>query len=286
MRIIESVSEMQRLADTWRKQGERITLVPTMGYLHQGHIELMRAAREIGSKVVISIFVNPAQFAPNEDFESYPRDTERDIRMATEVEVDVAFLPQTREIYPDGYQTYVNVTEVTRNLCGRSRPVFFRGVATVVAKLFHIVKPHAAVFGEKDFQQLITIKRMVKDLNLDITIVGHPTVREDDGLAMSSRNAYLKSEERPAALRLNRSLGKAQAMIDAGERDCEAILDTLKNYLASAGCAQIDYVQLCHPETLEDVARIEGATLLAMAVWVGKTRLIDNRMLQLPHGEE
>lgn len=281
MRIIESVSEMQRVADTWREQGERIAFVPTMGYLHKGHLDLMRAARGMGSKVVISIFVNPAQFAPNEDFESYPRDFERDIRLATEVGVDLAFLPQTREIYPDGYQTYVNVTEVTRNLCGQSRPVFFRGVATVVTKLFHIVKPHVAVFGEKDFQQLVTIKRLVKDLNMDIAITGHPTVREDDGLAMSSRNAYLKPEERPTALRLNRSLAQAQAMIDSGERDSEAILNSLKEYLTAEGGARIDYVQLCHPETLEDVSRIEGPTVLAMAVWVGKTRLIDNRMLQL-----
>jgi pantoate--beta-alanine ligase len=281
MRIIESVSEMQRLADTWRRQAERIAFVPTMGYLHKGHLDLMRMAREIGSKVVISIFVNPTQFAPNEDFESYPRDFERDIRLATEVGVDVAFIPQTGEIYPDGYQTYVNVTEVTGNLCGRSRPVFFRGVATVVTKLFHIVKPHAAIFGEKDFQQLVTIRRMVKDLNMDIDVVGHPTVREDDGLAMSSRNAYLKPEERPIALRLSRSLGQAQALIDSGERDAEVILNAIKEHLTSGGSAKIDYVQLCHPETLEDVARIEGPTVLAMAVWVGKTRLIDNRMLQL-----
>jgi pantoate--beta-alanine ligase len=273
---------MQQLADTWREQGERIAFVPTMGYLHKGHLDLMRAAREMGTKVVISIFVNPTQFAPNEDFESYPRDFERDIRLATEVGVDLGFLPQTREIYPDGYQTYVNVTEVTRNLCGQSRPVFFRGVATVVTKLFHIVKPHAAVFGEKDFQQLVTIKRLVKDLNMDITIIGHPIVREDDGLAMSSRNAYLKPEERPTALGLNRSLGQAQAMIDSGERDSEVILNMTKEYLTAEGSARIDYVQLCHPETLEDVARIEGPTVLAMAVWVGKTRLIDNRMLQLP----
>jgi pantoate--beta-alanine ligase len=281
MRIIESVSEMQRLADTWREQGERIAFVPTMGYLHKGHLDLMRAARGMGSKVAISIFVNPTQFAPNEDFESYPRDFERDIRLATEVGVDLAFLPQTREIYPDGYQTYVNVTEVTRNLCGQSRPVFFRGVATVVTKLFHILKPHTAVFGEKDFQQLVTIKRLVKDLNMDIAIIGHPTVREDDGLAMSSRNAYLKPGERPTALRLNRSLGQAQAMIDSGERDSEVILSTIREYLTAEGGARIDYVQLCHPETLEDVAPIEGPTVLAMAVWVGKTRLIDNRVLQL-----
>jgi pantoate--beta-alanine ligase len=281
MRIIESVAEMQRLADTWRGQGERIAFVPTMGYLHKGHLDLMRAAREIGTKVVISIFVNPAQFAPNEDFESYPRDFERDIKLATDVGVDLAFIPNTGEIYPEGYQTYVNVTEVTRNLCGQSRPVFFRGVATVVAKLFHIVKPHAAVFGEKDFQQLVTIKRMVKDLNLDINVVGYPIVREDDGLAMSSRNAYLKPEERPMALRLNRSLGEAQALVDAGERSSEVILNAVKEYLTADGGTRIDYVQLCHPETLEDAALIEGPTVLAMAVWVGKTRLIDNRMLQL-----
>jgi pantoate--beta-alanine ligase len=185
-------------------------------------------------------------------------------------------------MYPEGFQTYVNVTEVTRNLCGRSRPIHFRGVATVVCKLFLAVKPHIAIFGEKDFQQLVTIRRMVKDMNMDITIVGHPTFREQDGLAMSSRNAYLGAEERPAALRLNRSLKEAQKLVDSGERDAETILKAVNDCLTTGGGATVDYARLCNPETIEDVERIGGPALLALAVWVGKTRLIDNCVLQVP----
>lgn len=280
MRVIESVAEMQQLADTWRAGGERIALVPTMGFLHKGHLDLMRTARRLGTKLVISIFVNPAQFAPHEDFDSYPRDLKRDLDLATEVGVDFAFVPQREEMYPEGYQTHVNVAEVSRNLCGKSRPVFFRGVATVVMKLFHVVKPHAAVFGEKDFQQLVTIRRMVRDMNMDIEIVGHPIVREEDGLAMSSRNAYLKPQERPIAQRLNRSLREAQALVDAGERDAETVLNAVKELLSTGGGLQIDYAQICNPETIEDVPRIEGPVLLALAAWVGKTRLIDNCILK------
>ncbi len=282
MRIIENVSEMQRLADTWRAQGERLALVPTMGFLHEGHLALLRSARKLATKIVISIFVNPTQFAPNEDFGSYPRDLQRDIGLSAAQGTDVAFVPGTDEMYPEGFQTYVNVTEVTRNLCGGSRPIFFRGVATVVSKLFHAVKPHIAVFGEKDFQQLVTIRRMVKDMNMDITIVGHPIVREEDGLAMSSRNAYLKVEQRPAALRLNRSLREAQKLVDSGERDARTILKAVNNCLTNGGGATVDYAKLCNPETIEEVERIAGPTLLALAVWVGKTRLIDNSVLEVP----
>jgi pantoate--beta-alanine ligase len=282
MRIIEHVAEMQRLADTWRAERQRIALVPTMGFLHEGHLHLLRAARNHGNKTVISIFVNPTQFAPNEDFDSYPRDLERDIHLAAAEGTDLVFAPTIDEMYPEGFQTYVNVTEVTRNLCGRSRPVFFRGVATVVSKLFHAVKPHVAVFGEKDYQQLVTIRRMVKDLNLDITIVGCPTVREEDGLAMSSRNAYLGIDERPAALRLNRSLREAQKLVDSGQRNSEVILKAVEDCITIGGGARIDYARLCDPEIIEDVERVDGPTLLALAVWVGKTRLIDNCVLQVP----
>ncbi|MHC1727057.1 MAG: pantoate--beta-alanine ligase [Syntrophobacteraceae bacterium] len=281
MRIIEKIAEMQRLADTWRGRGERIALVPTMGFLHKGHLDLLRNARELGKKVVISIFVNPTQFAPHEDFDSYPRDLDRDLKLAGEAGVDMAFVPQRAEMYPEGFQTYVNVMEVTRNLCGQSRPIFFQGVATVVSKLFHAVKPHFAVFGEKDFQQLVTIRRMVRDMNMDVTIVGHPIVREEDGLAMSSRNAYLQPDERPVALRLNRSLKEAQALVDAGERSAEVVLKTISQYLTAGGGARIDYVKLCNPETIEDIERIDGPTLLALAAWVGKTRLIDNTVLKV-----
>ncbi len=280
MRVIESVAEMQQLADTWRAGGERIALVPTMGFLHNGHLDLMRTARQLGTKLVISIFVNPAQFAPHEDFDSYPRDLKRDLDLAAEVGVDFAFVPQREDMYPEGYQTYVNVADVSRNLCGQSRPVFFRGVATVVMKLFHVVKPHAAIFGEKDFQQLVTIRRMVRDMNMDIEIVGHPIVREEDGLAMSSRNAYLKPQERPIAQRLSKSLHEAQALVDAGEKNAETVLNAVKELLSAGGGLQIDYAQICNPETIEDVPRIEGPVLLALAAWVGKTRLIDNCILK------
>lgn len=281
MRVVEKVAEMQRLADTWRGQGERIAFVPTMGFLHKGHLDLMRMARQLGKKVVISIFVNPAQFAPHEDFDSYPRDLERDLKLAGEVGVDIAFVPRREEMYPEGFQTYVNVMGVTKNLCGQSRPIFFQGVATVVSKLFHAVKPHFAVFGEKDFQQLVTIRRMVRDMNMDVTVVGHPIVREDDGLAMSSRNAYLQMEERPIALRLNRSLKKAQTLLDSGERNADAVIKAVSDYISSGAGARIDYVKLCNPETIEDIERIDGPALLALAVWVGKTRLIDNTVLQI-----
>jgi len=282
MRIIEKVSEMQQQSDAWRREGKRIAFVPTMGYLHQGHLDLLRAARRFGDLTLMSIFVNPSQFGPGEDYQSYPRDLDRDIRLATEVGTDVAFVPLPEEVYPEGYQTHVEVTEVTRNLCGRSRPVFLRGVATVVTKLFHIVKPHAAVFGEKDFQQLVAIRRMVRDLNMDVDIVGHPIVRESDGLAMSSRNVYLNAEQRRIALRLNQSLQRARVLVDAGERRAEALLATVKDFLTGDDGVRIDYVQLCHPETLEDVSLINGPTLLALAAWVGPARLIDNCVLRPP----
>lgn len=279
MRIIESIAEMQQAAEGWRCEGKRIALVPTMGYLHDGHLELMRAIRPHSDVLVMSLFVNPAQFGPGEDFERYPRDPERDMRLATETGVDIVFMPQTGEIYPEGYQTYVTVAEVSAPLCGRSRPVFFRGVATIVAKLFHMVKPHVAVFGQKDFQQLLTIRRMVQDLNLDIEIIGHPTVREADGLAMSSRNAYLTPEQRQKAVRLNRSLKEAQALVQGGEKAGDAILKRVREVLAEGGDVRIDYAQLCDPETLQEVTRIEGPTLLALAVHVGVARLIDNAVI-------
>ncbi len=280
MRIIESIAEMQQAAEGWRCDGKRIGLVPTMGYLHEGHLELMRSLRPQCDVLVISIFVNPAQFAPNEDFERYPRDLERDIRLASAVGVDIGFMPQVAEVYPEGYQTYVTVTEVAAPLCGRSRPIFFRGVATVVAKLFHMVKPHVAVFGEKDFQQLVTVRRMVQDLNMEIEIIGHPTVREADGLAMSSRNAYLTPEQRPKAVRLNQSLRRAQALVQGGEQAGEVILNKVREVLDEDNDVRIDYAELCDPATLQPVTRVEGPTLLALAVHVGVARLIDNAILK------
>jgi len=280
MRIIESIAEMQQAAEGWRCDGKRIGLVPTMGYLHEGHLELMRSLRPQCDILVISIFVNPAQFAPNEDFERYPRDLERDIRLASAVGVDIGFIPEVAEIYPEGYQTYVTVTEVAAPLCGRSRPIFFRGVATVVAKLFHMVKPHVAVFGEKDFQQLVTVRRMVQDLDMEVEIIGHPTVREADGLAMSSRNAYLTPEQRPKAVRLNQSLKRAQALVQGGEQAGEVILNKVREVLDEDNDVRIDYAELCDPATLQPVTRVEGPTLLALAVHVGVARLIDNAILK------
>ncbi|MGC8490924.1 MAG: pantoate--beta-alanine ligase [Syntrophobacteraceae bacterium] len=279
MRIIEKVGEMQQLADTWRSGREKIAVVPTMGFLHEGHLSLLRTARKLGTKCVITIFVNPTQFAPTEDFESYPRDPGRDIELAAEIGTDAAFVPTIDEMYPEGFQTFVEVTRVTQNLCGASRPIFFRGVATVVSKLFHAVKPHVAVFGQKDFQQLVAVRQMVRDLNMDIEIVGHPIVREKDGLAMSSRNAYLRADERPVALRLSRSLQLARELVGSGEVSGAAILKTVNDCLTAGGGARVDYAKLCDPDTIEEVQTVEGPTLLALAVWVGKTRLIDNCVL-------
>ena len=279
MRIIEKVSEMQQQADAWRREGKRIALVPTMGYLHTGHLTLMQKARNHADIVVMSVFVNPIQFGPGEDFERYPRDMDRDVRLAKEVGVDVAFSPSAADMYPEGYQTHIEVTEVTRPLCGKSRPGHFQGVTTVVGKLFHIVKPHTAIFGEKDFQQLVAIRRMVKDLNMDIEILGHPIVREEDGLAMSSRNVYLNSEQRKNALRLSQSLREAQTLVRQGERNSAAVLAQVRNILGAGKDMRIDYAEMRHPETLQEAQQIEGPTLLALAVFVGATRLIDNCVL-------
>jgi pantoate--beta-alanine ligase len=281
MRIIEKVSEMQQQADTWRREGKRIALVPTMGYLHAGHLALMDTAQRHGDLVVISIFVNPTQFGPGEDYRNYPRDLDRDLKLASGVGVQIAFMPAVEEMYPAGFQTHVEVTEVTRNLCGRSRPGHFRGVATVVLKLFQVVKPHAAIFGEKDFQQLVTIRRMAQDLNLDVSVIGHPIVREPDGLAMSSRNVYLDGGQRQTALRLSQSLQRAQTLVDSGERRAAAVIAAVQGHIGEVDGTQVDYVQICHPETLEDVDAIDGPSLLALAVRVGKARLIDNCVLQL-----
>jgi len=279
MKIVKSVSEMQQLADLCRRDGKVIAFVPTMGYLHEGHLALMRAAREEGDVLVISIFVNPIQFGPHEDYERYPRDTERDLRLAESVNVDVVFAPEVKEMYPDGFQTIVDVTELSKPLCGKSRPGHFKGVATVVTKLFNIVKPHIAVFGEKDFQQLVIIRRMVKDLNMDVRIIGHPIVREDDGLAMSSRNVYLSPEERKVALRLSQSLKKARRLVAQSVLDAQEILKTVISHLCQDGALRLDYAELRDTETLEEVSVVNKPTLLAIAAFVGKTRLIDNCVL-------
>jgi pantoate--beta-alanine ligase len=276
MKIICSVSEMQLFSESLRNRGQKIAFVPTMGYFHDGHLSLMREGKLRGDCVAISIYVNPTQFGPSEDFERYPRDFERDKSLAEGVGVDVVFYPEDKEIYPEHYQTYVNVEKVTENLCGMSRPGHFRGVTTVCAKLFNIVKPHCAIFGKKDFQQLSAIKRMVQDLNMDLDIIGMPIVRETDGLAMSSRNVYVKENEMSSALSLSRSLKLAKQMYDRGERDAFRILDEVKIFIEGHPYARIDYAKICDTTTLKDSERLEGESVLALAVMINKTRLIDN----------
>jgi len=280
MRVINTVAEMQACADASRASGKTIALVPTMGFLHEGHVSLMRLARERADTVVVSIFVNPTQFGPNEDYSSYPRDWDRDLDIVTGAGADSIFAPDAAEMYPAGYQTSVQVSDITQYLCGASRPVHFEGVATVVTKLFNCVKPHIAIFGEKDFQQLMVIKRMVKDLNMHIEIVGAPIVREPDGLAMSSRNTYLTPSERAAALSLSRSLAGAQGLFQTGERNAAVLADYVSRSIQREDCARIDYIKVCDAETLRDIEVVSGDALLAVAVYFGKARLIDNMVLQ------
>jgi len=279
MEVIGNLKQMQQIADEQRLSRKTLALVPTMGFFHQGHLELMRAARRHADVVVISIFVNPTQFGPNEDLSTYPRDLDGDLSKAREVGVDFAFVPSVREMYPEGFQTRVSVEEVTKHLCGISRPSHFDGVTTVVAKLFNIAKPHIAVFGQKDFQQLAVVRRMVKDLDMDVRIVGVPTVREPDGLAMSSRNTYLDPEERKSALCLKKSLDLAGDMVNKGEVEASKVIGAVEDLILGHPHTQIDYVSLCDPVTLEDVETLERETLLALAVKVGRTRLIDNCLL-------
>ncbi len=280
MEIIKSVAEMQSLAESARREGKRIGFVPTMGFLHEGHLSLIRTARESCDLLVVSIFVNPSQFAPTEDFDSYPRDMQRDFDLTRKEGVDIVFAPEAAEIYPRGFQTYVNLEKIPGHLCGLSRPIFFRGVATVVAKLFNIAKPHTAVFGKKDYQQLLVIRRLVRDLNMGIEIVGGETVREKDGLAMSSRNAYLTKELRESALSLYRTLVKSKETVESGIVEASRIIVEAEEFISSFPETNIDYVAVCDPETLEDVPVVDRPVLMALAVKVGGTRLIDNMIIE------
>jgi len=279
MEVVERAADVQGRCEEMRLAGKILGLVPTMGFLHEGHLELMRVARKHADVVLISIFVNPKQFGPNEDFKNYPRDMKGDLAKAGSVGVDIAFTPPVEDMYPEGSQTTVAVGPLTRHLCGLSRPGHFDGVTTVVAKLFNITKPHIAVFGQKDYQQLTVIARMVKDLNMDLQIIGVPTVREPDGLAMSSRNSYLSPEDRNSALCLKKSMDLADRMFDQGERKAGQIQEAVKDLILSHPFTRIDYVTLCHPATLEDMEILQEQALLALAVKVGKTRLIDNCLL-------
>ena len=277
MIVIESVAQMQQYA---RGRRGAIALVPTMGYLHQGHASLMVEARKRAATVVVSIFVNPTQFGVNEDLDSYPRDLERDRGVALEAGVDVIFAPKAADMYPEGYQSYVNVEELTTHLCGASRPGHFRGVTTVVAKLFNIVAPKVALFGNKDFQQLAVIRRMVLDLNMDLEIVGMPIVRESDGLAMSSRNAKLDAAQRASALCLSRSLAAARELFLSGERSVEVLRGAALAVIERESAAELDYLEFRNQDSLMPVEKADEKTLLALAVRVGSVRLIDNCILR------
>ncbi len=279
MEIINTPQDMQARSQEWRGQGLSIALVPTMGFFHRGHLSLMEYGKTKGDRLVVSLFVNPAQFGPQEDLARYPRDLERDAALAREVGVDVLYTPEAAAMYPPGYQTYVSVESLSQGLCGASRPGHFTGVATVVLKLFHQVEPHTAVFGEKDYQQLQVIKRMAADLDVPVAVVGRPIVREPDGLAMSSRNTYLNPEERGAALCLYRALLAARDLVVSGVKDREQILAAGREIITSTPYTRIDYAALVDPTTLEDVEAIEGEARLLLAVWINKTRLIDNTML-------
>ncbi len=286
MERVSDIQAMQARARAWRREGRRIAFVPTMGALHEGHLALLRDGRGRGDVLVISIFVNPTQFNRQEDFQSYPRDLDRDLRLAESVGVDCAFTPEAAAMYPQGHQTWVQPGPLADHLCGPFRPGHFRGVCTVVAALFNIVQPDVAVFGEKDFQQLQIIRRMVRDLHMPVEIVPHPTVRDADGLALSSRNERLAPADRAVALVIPKGLEAARALYAAGERRARALWSAVTRTIEAAPArpgggrsVRLEYCHVCDPETLEDVDRIEGPVLVAVAAHVGPVRLIDNVLL-------
>ena len=280
MLISTKISEIREIIREERKKGKEIALVPTMGYLHEGHLALVKEAKKSGAFVVMSIFVNPLQFGPNEDFDRYPRNIERDARLAEEAGVNLIFNPGVEEMYPTTNLSTVAVGKLGDCLCGTSRPTHFNGVTTVVSKLFNIVQPDRAYFGQKDYQQYLIIKQVVKDLNFPIEIVPVPIVRESDGLALSSRNVYLSPEQRQEALVLQKSLKAADEWIRQGERSGSLIEEKIKEMIRGESSGEIDYVELRHPETLDRVEMIEDSVLIALAVRFGSTRLIDNKLVE------
>ncbi len=282
MRVVRSVAAMQRIALDRRGKGS-VGLVPTMGYLHAGHLQLVRAARKQSDYVVVSIFVNPIQFGPKEDFRRYPRDFARDRRLLQSAGVDVVFYPRVRDMYPEGFATFVEVERLGEGLCGKARPGHFRGVTTVVAKLFSVVLPDVAVFGAKDAQQAFVIRRMARDLGFHTRVIILPTVRERDGLAMSSRNVYLSPEQRAEAPALHRSLVLAQNLIRRGERRAAIVKAAMRRLIQRESGGRIDYVEMVDTDELRPVKTIEGETLVALAVFFGKTRLIDNTTVKTPN---
>ena len=278
MKIVGTVKEVREQVKEWKKQGLSVGLVPTMGYLHEGHKSLMDAARKGNDKVVVSIFVNPMQFGPTEDLATYPRDLDHDAALCESVGVDLIFHPEAEEMYEKDFCSFVDMTGLTEGLCGKTRPIHFRGVCTVVNKLFNIVTPDHAYFGQKDGQQLAVIKRMVRDLNMDIEIVGCPIVREEDGLAKSSRNTYLSSEERKAALILSKTVALGKELAKT-EKDANKVVEAMKKNIETEPLAKIDYVEAVDALSMAPVEKLEGTCMLAMAVYIGKTRLIDNTLI-------
>ena len=280
MKTAATIAEVRSQVKAWKKEGLSVGLVPTMGYLHEGHASLMKKAVEQNDKVVVSVFVNPIQFGPTEDLEAYPRDFKRDCALCEEIGVDLVFHPEPSEMYAPDFCTHVGMDILTTELCGKTRPTHFGGVCTVVSKLFNIVTPDRAYFGQKDAQQLAVIRRMVRDLSFGIEIVGCPIVREADGLAKSSRNTYLSPEERKAALVLSQSVRLGQEMVEKGEKDANVIVNAMKAHIEAEPLARIDYVQAVNGINMQPVDTIEGDVLVAMAVYVGKTRLLDNFIVE------
>lgn len=276
MMVISTINEVRAIVNKWKSEGLTVGFVPTMGYLHEGHESLVKKAYEENDKVVVSIFVNPIQFGPKEDLSTYPRDLERDKALCQSAGADIIFHPENEEMYHKDFSTFVDMNGLTDELCGKSRPTHFRGVCTVVTKLFNIVAPHRAYFGEKDAQQLAVIKRMVRDLNIDVEVVGCPIVREEDGLAKSSRNTYLSEEERIAATILNKALTVVKNKIANGERVASNIVNSIIETISTEPLAKIDYVQVVDSLSIEPVKTLDKSVLVAIAVFIGKTRLIDN----------
>jgi len=281
MEMIQRILPMKESCKKAKSDGKIIGFVPTMGFLHEGHLALVREARKMSDVVVVSIFVNPSQFGPSEDFDKYPRDATRDAEILANENIDFLFMPKTEEIYPENYLTYVKVRDLSDKLCGVSRPDHFEGVTTVVLKLVHIIEPHFAFFGQKDAQQLVIIRRMVKDLNMDVEIVRVPTLREQDGLAMSSRNLYLSPEERKAATVLYRALEHALARVEEGERKVKTILKAMKEIISTEPLVQIDYIAATDLNDLKEIKTLRGKCLIALAAYVGTTRLIDNIIVEI-----
>lgn len=282
MQIISNIQQMQELTSSFKREGKRVAFVPTMGFMHEGHASLLREGRKNGDVLILSIFVNPIQFGANEDLDRYPRDMERDCRIAAECGVDIVFTPDAAGMYPPGFQTGVTVRDVSLPLCGASRPGHFDGVSTVVTKLFNIVQPDLALFGRKDYQQLAVIRRMVLDLSMPVEIVGMPIIREADGLAMSSRNAYLSQEQRQSALCLHRSIVAVRKMFAAGERSADVLRKAVQEIIGQDPALFVEYIEFRDGSTLNELEIVDNSTLLALAVKTGQTRLIDNTVL----GEE